>query len=327
MKNILIVCSIISLLMFSSIVIAQELPKIKTIVHLGKGIAISTTDSKDFRLLKVGIATVTTRSAGEESELRVGVLVLDDVRYKLKDIQVGNGTISGSVYLNDTSVGSFEASSIMKGDLEVWVGTLSISGASYNVYILEAPRPIKPRELGEHISETCKGNPERCKVAIKGIGPANCEKTPEEPSCRERIKNFCENNPKDQRCVALFRVYCMKHLDDARCREAVKEVCKENKDDERCRMMMLKTSEIFCQKNPLDKRCVELEKNRIADYCINNPDDVKCAKVKTVKEFVERAKDARFCKQNPTAEKCQEFCELHPRACRTPPSVNETGGQ
>jgi hypothetical protein len=316
-------------------VIAEELgaqrrlvarPRIKTIGILGKGLAISQTDYKDFKIVKFGIARVITSLAGEESELSVGVLWVDDDRYKLKNIVIGNGSASGDIYLNDTKVGSFEVSSIMKGKIEVWVGTLTINEETRHVYVLEAPRPIKPREMGENLFDFCKEHPDRCKKLLKGIGAAYCEKTPEDVSCREKIKNWCQDHPKDERCLALFRNYCKFHLDDTRCREEFKEYCEEHPDEEKCKFFELKITEKYCEKHPRDKRCLKIARKRLIEYCTDHPTDPACIGLKTAKEFFERAQLARFCMANPNLEKCKDFCENHPIACSRPPVVNVTAG-
>lgn len=319
----LIIALIISITIVGGIVIAQEKlrPRIKTIATLGKGIAISQTDPKDFKLVKAGIATVRLSLAGEGTELRVGILFLDNERYKLKNITISDGSVSGNVYLNETQVGSFEASSVMKGNLEVWVGTLTINEETWNIYVLEAPRKIKPIELGWKIADLCGTRPDRCKRLIKGIGPSYCEITPENSSCREKIKNWCEEYPTDQRCIALLRNYCRFHINDSRCRKTLREFCMNNTENEKCRFFELKVTEKFCEKYPLDKKCIELEKKRIVEYCISHPDEEKCIKFENAKEFRERVKLARFCKENPTEEKCEDFCESHPIACQTPPTI------
>ena len=214
---------------------------IKTLGVLGKGIAIDSSDASNFKLIKVGVAAVRIALLDEETEIRLGVLFLDDDRYTLKNVVIGNGTTSGDVYKNDTQVGSFNATLVIKGDNEIWYGTLSIGDKNYNVYILEGERKIKADESGEKIREHCADNPERCRDLARGIGNRFCEKV-EDESCREKIEEFCEENPTDQRCVSVFRTFCKDNINDMRCRKELSEICEENPTNEACTA--------FCEKYP-----------------------------------------------------------------------------
>lgn len=222
---------LISILSISAI--AQDIPKpkIKTIGVLGRGIAILNTNPANFKIVKIGVATVRVTLLGEETELRVGILYLDEDRYKIKDIQIGNTTASGNIYSNDTQVGSFSLSLTIRGEYEIWFGTLTVSGQTYNAYILEGVRPIKPVEIGEKIKELCENFPVRCKEVGLAIG-----------NTIDKIKGFCNEHPSDARCVAVFREYCRFHLDDSRCREGLKGYCKYNSQAKQC--------EEFCEKYP-----------------------------------------------------------------------------
>jgi hypothetical protein len=233
----------IALVLLGTLAIAQTTvkPTIKTIGVLGRGIAVSNTDPSSFKLVKAGIATVRVTLLGEETELKVGVLFLDSERYKLKDIQVGNETASGKIYYNDTQVGSFSLSLAIKGDNEIWYGSLSVNGQSYNVYILEGERPIKAAEVREKIEDLCERFPAKCISIGRGVAAQLCEKITDK-SCREKIGEFCERYPNDARCVSVFREYCRSHLEDARCREGLKGYCKVNPQANQC--------EEFCQKYP-----------------------------------------------------------------------------
>lgn len=329
MKKSLILVVILVASIITTSVIAEELgsqvrpPKIKTLGVLGKGLAILPTDYKVFKIIKIGVAKVVIPVA--EEELTVGVLWLDNIKYKLKNIVIGNGTASGDIYLNDTKVGSFEVSSVIKDDTEIWVGTLTVNEETWNVYIIGVPRPMRNIEIGEYASDECGKDPEKCKNFMKGIGPAYCEKTPEDPSCREKIKNWCEEHQNDERCLALLRNYCKKNMDDTRCREVFKEFCKNNPGEEKCRLFELVTTEAYCARHPLDSKCVQLEKKRITEYCLDHPTDQKCVAVRNMNEFRERVRQARYCASNPTSEECTDFCEKHPIACTTPPAANITG--
>ncbi|MCD6367834.1 MAG: hypothetical protein J7L45_01985, partial [Candidatus Aenigmarchaeota archaeon] len=103
------------------IVQAQTGPKIRSLAILGKGIAASPDDPMDFMIAKFGIGEF---SAGNHT-FRTGVLILDDVKYKLRDINISDSRAIGNIYLNNSKIGSFDVSSVMKGDTEIWAGTLS----------------------------------------------------------------------------------------------------------------------------------------------------------------------------------------------------------
>jgi hypothetical protein len=226
------------------LVIAQSAltkPKIKTIGVLGRGIAVSTTDPSNFKIVKAGVAIVRVTLAGEEMELKVGVLFLDGERYKLKDIQIGNKTASGNIYSNDTQVGNFNLSLVIKGDHEIWFGSLSVGGQNYNAYILEGEHLAKAEEVGEKVEDLCEKFPEKCTEIGRGVARQLCEKITDK-SCREKIREFCEENPNDARCISIFREYCRSHLEDARCREGLKGYCKVNPQAKQC--------EEFCEKHP-----------------------------------------------------------------------------
>src|SRR3989338_2887835 len=125
----------------------EEKPIIKTLHAVGKGLAIASNDPSDFSFLKIGIARMSVHVLEEDTEVTVGILKLDDQKYKLKNIDIGNSSVTADILDGNTSVGSLSIASIQKGDTNIWFGTLSISGKDYNVYILEAFRQIKPVEL------------------------------------------------------------------------------------------------------------------------------------------------------------------------------------
>jgi len=241
MKRGLLVILFVVLAASTAIVSAQAIYRIKTLGILGKGIAISTTYPEDFKLIKIGIGTVTVELLGEETDLTIGVLFLDDDKFKLKDVEMGNDTASGKVFSDDEEVGSFSVSLTIKNEQEIWYGTLTVNDENYNIYILEAERQIKPLEFATKVKNLCDEYPEKCSDIAKGIGQGYCEKV-EDRSCREKIEEFCEEHPDDRRCMAVFRFFCKGNLDDKRCRQELKQFCAKNPDDESC--------EEFCKKFP-----------------------------------------------------------------------------
>jgi hypothetical protein len=217
----------------------QGLPKphMKLIGFLGRGIAITPDEPLNFKLVKAGVGTVKVVWAGETTELTVGILILDDTKYKLKNIEIENESVTGDVYLNDTNVGTFDVSSVTKGDTKVWFGTLEIDEDLYYIYVVEAYRPMKPAEIREKISEYCKENPG-------------------ETNCREKIEEYCKDNPEDRRCVAIIGRYCSVHLKDTRCRAALKKYCEIYPASGVCKVRRFKVAD-FCEKYP--GKCVAIK--------------------------------------------------------------------
>jgi len=209
-------------------------PKIHTMSALGYGLATSQSNPMDFELLKIGIAGVDVVVANESEELKVGILYFGETRYKLKDIVIGNGSATANIYdSNSTQVGSISLNSYPKGDREVWAGTLTLNGVTYNAYIIQANRLLKAAEKADNVKEYCQNNPEKCKAAMKAVGQIVCDPTTD-GNCRDRIKTFCEQYPDDNRCKVLGIAYCKLHLDDSNCRQELIDKCKLNNTDEAC---------------------------------------------------------------------------------------------
>ena len=249
MKNVkryLALASIVAILVISTIAIAQvSIPqtRIKTLGVLGEGLAISSTNPADFKVVRIGIARVSVEIAGTSNDLTVGVLFLDSDKCAVKNISQGNDTVSGDIYLNNTQVGSFSLSRVVKPGRNVWYGALSVNSASYNAYIVQAPRPEKASEAAEDIKDLCSDHPEKCAstaASIKGIG--NICNRENSKDCSDKIKQYCSNHPTDQRCVSLFRAYCSQHIEDERCITELKLFCSKNPNNEHCKD--------FCSKHP-----------------------------------------------------------------------------
>jgi len=236
MKKVLIVCLALLLLTPAFVQAASVLHKI---YFLGKGIAVSPSDPLDFMMVKVGVGAV--KPTTDVTVQRVGVMILDEQKYRLREISVANGSATANLYLNGTQVGSLDVLSVMKGDVEVWAGTLILDGKSYSLYILDAPRRITADELKDKITDYCRDNTD-------------------DPNCRERVSEYCQNNPDDSRCKEIFRRYCQNNLDDSRCREFMFRYCKERPMDATCRLFAVKRSAEFCEENPDSKICQTLDK-------------------------------------------------------------------
>jgi len=266
MKKILIVCLAFLLL---APMIVQAASLLNKIYFLGKGIAVSPSDPLDFMMVKVGVGAIKPTA---NTEQRVGVMILDEEKYRLREVIVANGSATGNLYLNATLVGSFDVLSVIKGDVEVWAGTLTLDGKTYNLYILDAPRRITAAELKDKVTDYCRNNTD-------------------DPNCRERINEYCQNNPDDSRCKEIFRRYCQDNLDDSRCREFMFRYCKERPLDATCRLFAVKRTAEFCEENPdskicqtLDKavgqNCEDTETGECKTFCEQYPN--RCRLVKTI---------------------------------------------
>lgn len=212
---------------------AQANAKIKTMGALGYGIATSQSNPMDFEMIKVGIAGINVVRAESEVEVKVGVLHFGETKYRLKDVVIGNGTANANIYdINGTvQKGSISLNSYIKGDREVWAGSLALNGVTYNAYIIQAPRIWKAAEKADKVKDYCENNPAKCKAAIKAVGSIICDPEKEGVGCSEKIKAFCEQNPEDNRCKALSLASCSLNMDDANCRADLIGKCKNSTID------------------------------------------------------------------------------------------------
>ncbi len=239
----------IFLLLVVGLVAAEEIgqqragirPEITRIGVLGKGIAVSTSDPLEFRMVKIGLMEVRVELENKTITREAGLLWVDEEKYRLKNATIEENSVGADVYLNESYVGSLSLALVPRNDTDVWAGKLTLDGKDYNVYILEGKRGFLRHEIRLKVKEFCKEEDENCKQISKGIGNRFCEKV-EDPSCREKIAEFCEQHPEDPRCQAIMRNYCSNNTSDMRCRGVIKEVCKKFPNDERCQN--------YCRENP-----------------------------------------------------------------------------
>ncbi len=234
-------------------------PTVTKYTVLGKGISSSPSDPMDFMIVKVGLGRVITSA----QDIAVGVMKLDEEKYRLRDVEIETGHATGNVYDGETVVGSFDVSSVMKGDTEVWAGTLEIDGSEYNLYVIEGVRPIKAGELRAVLVDYCRNN--------------------EDVNCEERIHEFCSNNPGNAKCQALFRAYCLKgdNMDDTRCRNAFRTWCQKNPTNKYCVPFELQRAKSYCEENPDATICQRIA-TAAANRCKDNPDNEGCAVAKQI---------------------------------------------
>jgi len=215
--------------------------EIAKIGALGKGIAVSTTDPMDFKMVKVGLVEIKVSFDNKTIVRSQGLLWLDEEKYQLKNATISKNAVGADVYLNDSYVGTLTLALVPRNDTDVWAGKLTVNGKEYNIYVLEGKREFKKQEIKWKIRDACDENDENCVQIAKGIGNRFCDKV-NDTSCREKIAEFCEQNPSDARCQNVMRNYCANNTDDARCRGVLKEVCKNTPADQKCWE--------YCKENP-----------------------------------------------------------------------------
>lgn len=302
MKNIVLVLIVLSLLAVPAVAQTTANPGIKAYAVLGKGIAASTSDPMDFMIVKFGLGRVVTTNS---TETVLGVMIADDVKYRLKEIVIEEGHASGKIF-NEEEVGSFDVSSVMKGDTEIWAGTMELDDKDYNVYVIEGVRPIKAGELKDKVADYCREN--------------------EDANCTSKIHEYCENNPEDSRCKALFRAYCLKgNMEDTSCRESLREWCKNNPVNKVCIPMELNWAKNYCEEQSDSVLCQRIA-NATANLCSQNPDNEGCITIKQLlKErpgLLAKAATLRNRIANIRSEKIQ--AGLH---AGVQTESNETGGE
>ena len=258
-------------------------PQIKTFGILGKGIASLPSDPLNFKIVKAGVGTVRMTVLDQQTEITAGVLFLDDQRYTLKNIVIGNGSASADIYINDTQHGSLSLTSVIKQETEIWAGTLTLDGTTYNTYIMGGHRAIKATELKEKVSEYCSEN-----------------RT--DGNCRGKIEDFCESNPTDTRCLALFKAYCLRknNMDDSRCREFMLSWCKDKNETEDCRAFAIERTGAYCAGHTGTPTCNAIQQ-KISNFTVHGEN---------------------YCAEHADSVGCKYFCKRYPAKC-TPTEPEE----
>ncbi len=203
----------------------------------GNGIAVSDSDPMDFELIKIGIAGVRFVSDDSESIVKTGVLYFGEDKYRLRNVMIGNASVSADIYDNDTQAGTISLDSYLKGDREVWAGTLTLGQETFNAYVIQVPKVLKAVEKARRIYQYCKDNPLDCRRAMIAVGNIICDPEDEGTTCWERIESYCEENPDDNRCKALRLAYCRIHPEDAECRAEIAGVCRNDATDNACKVL------------------------------------------------------------------------------------------
>ncbi len=159
---------------------------------VGKGIAISTTNSTDVHVIKIAVAQVdltsliqrlsqyVTLPLGIPSIVQVGVFHFDNTTYKLTNIVVTNNTVSADIDSNGTTVGSINLQWTIRANRILWIGNLTLNDNNYNAYILEGRvigvgRQCEPGETDDMacrvtVVKQCRLNPNAtsCGLVVAG---------------------------------------------------------------------------------------------------------------------------------------------------------------
>ncbi len=216
-----------------------------TRLHLtGNGIAISELDAFDFMHAKVVIGAVKVMATSADAVdtdfavRRLGVLMLDEKKYHLKDIAVSIDEISAEIYgptttatASSEAIGEIKVKRFEKPGRDIWAGNLVLNEKAYNVYFLGVKRNFRLTEITQKLGEYCEENTEDTKC--KKIVPT-CTQNSED--CGERIEEHCKNNTTDQKCLQLKKLYCLKNASDERCREYLKGLCEKYPKLAHCRI-------------------------------------------------------------------------------------------
>jgi hypothetical protein len=241
-------------------------PVLAALGVLGKGIAVSSSDPMDFFLVKIGLGAVRVTVAGQARTAAIGVLFADGTRYRLKSVSVVDGHATGDIYGNasgtEALAGSFDISSVEKDGVEVWAGTMTLSGTVRSLYVIEGARQVRAQELGDKVADYCRNNPN-------------------DTNCGDKVGQFCQSNPDDARCKALFRSYCIagRNMDDARCREYVSGYCTDNSTLKECVAYGVLRAKSYCESNPGSALCARID-DRLVGFCQSNPDNEGCIRAK-----------------------------------------------
>jgi hypothetical protein len=150
---------------------------ITKIYFLGRGFAVDPADP--LGLLEIKLAAAAVRLLGEE--LGVGILALDDARYKLSGVTVTDGTLSAALTGPAGETGSLKCTRVTKRELDVGVCALAIGDKTYTAYVLEAKRKFREDEKPPDIKTYCQNNPDDAR-------------------CRHHYRDFCAQNPAAPEC-------------------------------------------------------------------------------------------------------------------------------
>ena len=199
MAMIVMITSILPVYAQEAQVVSQKAGAVRTFIPVvsmyhvvGSGVAINPSDLDEFALVRMiaGRIKIVEPAINETRVFRMGVLILDNERYILKNATAVNGTFAAEIYSNNTAVGVVELHMVMKGDRIVWVGEIIIGDKEFKAYILEMQRAWN---RGEIVS-----------VAKKNKQLDVCERNPASPECKSKLVEWCKDHTSDVRCRAIL---------------------------------------------------------------------------------------------------------------------------
>ncbi|MFH1240113.1 MAG: hypothetical protein V1672_02755 [Candidatus Diapherotrites archaeon] len=213
---------------------------VKKLHLVGHGLVINTADPMEFMSAQVAAGIVRVRNSRSVEEISLGVLTLDDNKYRLKNVMLEDGKLTADIYDNtgENQVGDFTLNKYERPGRNVWAGSLTLSDAEYNAYFLGIARTLKPVEVAQKVGEYCGENSDNV-LCKKVVDCGNAEE------CKARVSDFCENNSEDAKCKALQKEYCLRNSQDSRCEEYLKGLCEANPQLAHCRIRTVNGKQIM----------------------------------------------------------------------------------
>lgn len=208
---------------------------IHSIYMNGSGIVVNAEDPLDFmnakaifggfRLLNREQCITSTETDSTDSEelekcftyKRAGILLLDDEKYRLRNIEVSYEMISADIYSplsvstsaedsEENHVGSIAVKRYEKPGRDIWAGEMKLNSKEYNAYFLGVKREFTSLELRQRLNDYCRENPR-------------------EGECR--YINICKNDPENENCGPVRERFCISNAGDIRCKPILQDICEE----------------------------------------------------------------------------------------------------
>ncbi|MBI5229220.1 hypothetical protein HY991_03855 [Candidatus Micrarchaeota archaeon] len=170
-------------------------PVIRSLHVIGKGIAVSPTNAMDFKIIRIIAGKVIVKTDNNSVVLKpLGLLFLDKEKYRLKEIDFGNESVSAVIFKNETEAGSITITRVHKPGAVVWAGSMTVDGTTYYAYIVNAIHPkmvLKPLKKEIEIRKSCGPK-------IVPVSPAEIRRCKREGGkiVTEKDENGCPLAPK-----------------------------------------------------------------------------------------------------------------------------------
>ncbi len=215
--------------------VRAKIPFIRPIKHIflhGAGISINSSDANDVLHAKMIVSAVNVVDReclrAEEERARVdciirktiGLLSLDENNYRLREILVGEDSVSASIYLSEKdangTIGAISVKRIEKPSADIWAGTIVFtSGIQYNVYLLGVKREFSAAEAKESMGDYCKKHPRERACRHLNL----CKNHPDNPNCNEIKEKLCTGNAGDIRCRSFLKKHCTEKPEGVFCKK------------------------------------------------------------------------------------------------------------